>query len=728
MDIYKAIKLVMKNFWLLAILPMISAGLVIFMTRNEAKEYVSRTVIFTGITSGHSIESQGRDRIDFFAVNASFDNMLNILKSKSVLEEVSLRLLAKNLMLNAPHPRHQSKESHDNLKEITPAEVWALVVEDDFEATLQALTDFKNKDEVNHLYKLINLTHPHYSIKALSRLTARRVQGSDLLEINYRANDPAIVYQTLLILTDVFFDKQSTLKMSQTNTVVDYFIRQLDIAWAKLDEEERKLLEYNEDKKIINYFEQTKHVASQQESIDLAIQQALMDISSSRSMLLRLENDIAERMNVNLKTQNIMFLRNALVSVNERLERLTVEYQDAVAIETISELLTEKQQLEDRIRSTVDSLFRIEKNIDGVERDLLIERWHNNVLGLESSSARYEVLSKRRIEYDTLYNYYAPVGANLNRMERTIGVYEREYLNILHSLGLAKLRQQNLELSSTMDILDPPYLPIEAQPSKRKLFIAVAFIFTFVFIIAGIFIMALLDRNMRTVDKLKKTTGLEVAGAVLDEVPSKTINIPLLAQRAIAGLAGQLLHRKQQKPEIPFIINVFSHWLNEGKTFYSSKLKTELQRLNYSVGLVQIGEKDEQTELPEGTWLISELLYHKSKSFKDWCSDDYLKNCMNYDFLIIEIPQLSAFTLNPRLCNDADINHLLVTARRTWSPADDTYLGKLKALSVNNLEAVLNQISPDNIEEYIGDIPKKRSFIRRAIKNKLFKRYIGMFA
>ena len=44
----------------------------------------------------------------------------------------------------------------------------------------------------------------------------------------------------------------------------------------------------------------------------------------------------------------------------------------------------------------------------------------------------------------------APLGATLKRIEREINVAEKEYLSLLHSLNLSKLRQQNIELSSNI--------------------------------------------------------------------------------------------------------------------------------------------------------------------------------------------------------------------------------------------------------------------------------------
>lgn len=726
MDIYRAIKLVIRYFWLLALIPMIMGGLMFFATKSQPKEFFSKATIFTGITSGHSIESQGRDRVDYFATTVAFDNMLNILKSKSVLEEVGLRLFTQNIMLEAPHPRFISAESLNDLKEITPDEVKGLIVNNNFEETYQRFVAYKNQSEDNFLYELLNLKHRHYSIEGLSRVNARRVQGSDLLEISYRADDPGITYQTLVILIDVFFSKHSALKMAQTTTVVEYFERQLAAAWRRLEEEENRLLEFNRENRIINYHEQTKYVASQKEQFELSVKKTQLEYGAALSVLDRLENEIENRHDVNIKTKRIGQLRNQLLMTNQAIQRIEIFEQQTESLEVLPDLIRKKESLENGIRLTVDSLFMLERNIDGVEREFILGQWFDNMLQLESAAARLKVLDGKRAEFDSLYMFFAPLGATINRIERTIGVLEREYLSILHNLGLAKLKQQNLELSANMDLLDEPFLPILTQPSKRKLYVLVIAMFSFFFVLAAIFVIELLDKRLKTVSKLEKRTELKAAGAILSQRKSKGVDIDNLSRRAItlfvSDIMQLIMHKHGSKP---LFIQVFSNWGNEGKTFFINKLRNQLVELGYTASLLSVSDDLEENEHPENAWNITSTQYRSVKSFEQWRSnpDDY--PWTNSDFVIMELPAMSSFLLNHHLCSEGDINLLLVNASRTWSSADDHYLEKLKNVSGDHLFAVLNNVTADNIEEYIGDIPKKRSVFRRFIKNRLLKRYIG---
>jgi uncharacterized protein involved in exopolysaccharide biosynthesis len=87
-------------------------------------------------------------------------------------------------------------------------------------------------------------------------------------------------------------------------------------------------------------------------------------------------------------------------------------------------------------------------------------------------------------EYDLKYDRFAPLGSTVSRYEREIGVIEKEYLSILGSLNLSKIREQNLMMSINLRVIDPPIYPTKAEPSKRSTLIVAAFMAGLIFVIA----------------------------------------------------------------------------------------------------------------------------------------------------------------------------------------------------------------------------------------------------
>ena len=73
-------------------------ALVAYFTQFLPKTYTVETTIYTGLVSGTTIDGSGNKQ----AVGTIFDNLFNLVKAQSTLENVSLRLLAMNLIYGDP--------------------------------------------------------------------------------------------------------------------------------------------------------------------------------------------------------------------------------------------------------------------------------------------------------------------------------------------------------------------------------------------------------------------------------------------------------------------------------------------------------------------------------------------------------------------------------------------------------------------------------------------------
>ena len=99
MKLVQYIKLLLKYSKWLVIVPVVCAATVFFLTKKSKKQYVSSTSLYTGVASGYSITSTEDERLDYFAVNNAFDNLVASAKSRETIEQVSLHLLSEHLLL-----------------------------------------------------------------------------------------------------------------------------------------------------------------------------------------------------------------------------------------------------------------------------------------------------------------------------------------------------------------------------------------------------------------------------------------------------------------------------------------------------------------------------------------------------------------------------------------------------------------------------------------------------
>ncbi|VAW27041.1 hypothetical protein MNBD_BACTEROID07-656, partial [hydrothermal vent metagenome] len=128
MDLLYFIRLFKRNIVILFGVPLLLSVVVYYFVRNQEKVYQSEAIIYTGITTGYSIESTVQRSTDFFSTSAQFDNMINLLKSRQTVVETSLRLLAQDLSLEHYNPQYISKENYALLQQSIPQRIKDLVV------------------------------------------------------------------------------------------------------------------------------------------------------------------------------------------------------------------------------------------------------------------------------------------------------------------------------------------------------------------------------------------------------------------------------------------------------------------------------------------------------------------------------------------------------------------------------------------------------------------------
>ena len=134
---------------------LIVTALVIYFTQFLPFKYTVNSSIYAGVTN--SINIDGSKLVN---INSTFDNLINIAKSKSTLEKVSVRLLATsfvygeewkdNMYIQAKHYRQ--------LTQITPKEVLALVDRSSLDKTIQ---NFTVKNIVTTLYMQCTVVPVH---------------------------------------------------------------------------------------------------------------------------------------------------------------------------------------------------------------------------------------------------------------------------------------------------------------------------------------------------------------------------------------------------------------------------------------------------------------------------------------------------------------------------------------------------------------------------------------
>jgi len=911
MDIAQFLRVFKKNILLLIAIPLLLALVVFYFTRNQNKVYESEAIIYTGITTGYSIESTAQRPTDFFSTSAQFDNLINIINSRQTIVESAIMLLAQNLSLEEYNDQYISKENYNKLQQVVPKLVKDMVVkygkagierqkeeqiknlekeirnlekeinkkktrannqlngngestsfqslpgvdkrntvsaesptnqssskthivqpnetllsisqkygvslsklrelnnfnqarlsvgqeiiisgsewgnqsygynekvvnlyeeddvlqdivslpaesnanvtaaqnnfdlinqayndmdgfitiekdpiiplsvlEDDFFKTIQNFTNYYNSSDTNFIYELLHYDqHPHYSIASIQQLQIYRINNSDLVRLIYTSDDPGICQQTLKIIAQTFVKNYKALKENQTDLVVAYFKRQVDSADQQLQAAEDRLLKFNKKNNIINYAEQTKYIAAQKEDLDLYYQNEQVRMAQASASLRELETKLTRRDSIYLKSDMINQKRKQFADVSEKIliNEIAEDYNQLISDE-IGRLRKESDRLRDEIKLYVDQLYLYSHSTQGVPISSLLEEWLKNALIYEEAKASLVVLSRRKMDFVRTYQRFAPLGAMLKRIEREITVAEQSYHELLRSLNLAKMRQQNLKMATNIRIVDPPYFPLNARASKAKYLVVAAFLIGFLMVAFIILILEYFDASLRNPERVADNVNLKLAGAY----PYVGSNIQMknmvkitnrLIEMIIQNLKMQLTHNAVYPAQKPYFILFFSTQDNTGKTLLSHKIANKLRTygekvmiLNYTSELT-LESHDEDFNMDYPYDIKGDFV--KASSLKDLIDRNILRlENYAYDYIFLEIPSIVFNSYPLELMHDIDASLMIIKSNNKWNKADKSALEMLESVLREKPMVVLNEAEDYAVEELISGIKVKKT-------------------
>lgn len=946
MDLMQIIQLFRRNLLMLVAVPMLLAGVTYYFTRNQQMVYQSEAVIYTGITTGYSIESTAQRPTDFFSVSAQFDNMINLLNSRQTIVETALQLLAQDLSLEGYNRQYISNANYDRLQLFMPKRIKDLVVKnnksgierekeqqirslekdirnlemeinkkknkaarekvlnhndasyaeedgtgldkdntpsslntdedsytyhivqpgeslselasrygvsrgqimsmnnmtsaditpgqslviresittekkyhtvkvgetlysiakkygvnmsklremnnlenrslspgqkiiidegsransgnyeydfavkqvspglqgemsadpmdsddssdtfyfediegreiyekdpiippgvkpDDFYKTLNNITRFYNSSDSNFIYGLLHYgQHPHYSIRYVSGIQIYRITNSDLVRLIYTSDDPGICQQTLKILSQVFMKNYKLLRANETDLVVKYFERQVDSADQKLKAAEDRLLKFNKKNNIINYYEQSKAIASQKEDLDLYYQNEQIRLASSSAALKELELDLTARDSIYLKSDEINQMKKELSEVTEKIviNDIAADYDQRIEDELIS-LRARQQKLRNDIKFYVDQLFLYSHSTQGLPIKTLLEEWLDNTISYEEARAALVVLARRKMDFVRTYQKFAPLGAMLTRIEREIKVAEQAYLELLRSLNLAKMRQQNEEMATNIKIVDAPYFPIQPNPSKAKFIVIAAALFGFVLVLFIILVLEYFDTSMKNPSRVAKATNMKLCGAYpylgsrseaveLSNVSNRLIDI--IIQNLKLSINGK------ENTDKPYIILMFSTQDHVGKTLLSQKIINRLRAIGDRVLYLNHDDSSPSDDYNNNFNYKIRKNFIDVENLQELVAARYLRmENKAYDFIFLEIPSIIYNMYPIKLINKADLSLFIIKANSVLNKADKTALSTFNEIVSNKPMVILNEVELYNLEEFMTDVQKR---------------------
>jgi uncharacterized protein involved in exopolysaccharide biosynthesis len=638
-----------------------------------------------------------------------------------------------------------------------------------YEQTVKNLYDYMMKDDTNYIYRLLNFNNPHYSIKAISSVGVQRISSSDLIELRYNSDDPGICQQTLVMLTEVCMKNYKKIKESRSDAVVKYFEYKLKVGAAKLAEAEDRLLRFDEEHKIINFADQSRAAGTAAGNLETLLQNKRVKLAGDNAAIQKLEEKMNAQQALQQKSASLITKRNELAEINTRIA--TSGGGDS---EEMTRLRDRASTLKKEISDLVDEMYNSKATTGDVTQNSLMENYVSSVKDYQETKTEITGLEGKIQNAQKEYNEYAPAGVILKRIEREISVAEQEYLELLKGLNLAKLKVQDVELSSNIKAVDPPYYPLSPNPTKRLLLVVVAALFGFLIVLTVILVLEYFDGTLKNPEKATKILGLDPAG-VYPRITEKTTmeNLPFITNRLMEMMIQQVeLHPKGRlMSHEPRTILFFSTQNEEGKTTILNNMAMKLKNQGKKVVVVNFsGESMTQTDIsrmesqqesepvlepvlingvrskaslksdeqpmkgkgnresltlakPESN-VEEHLIYHVDESYYSIANAVDLLAGSRYsqgilpDYILVELPPILYFPYPSGLAASADMSIMVCRSNRTWSQADHGALETFMKHTRHKPLFLLNGVEMQVVKSAIGDIPGKQKMASRSKKRK----------
>ena len=675
---------------------LIVTGLVIYFTQFLPYSYTVQSNLYTGVSSTTTLDGS---TINYAAINSTFDNLIGIAKSHSTLVNVSQRLLADSYTYGEEWNDNEyiQAKHYRQLLEMTPPEVLELVNRDSVEVTLENLKEYYRDDTSNFLYNLFNRPVAFYSLRALNGIEIKRAGGSDILDISYTSADPGLTQKTVKYLIDELIAAYEEIRFKSTNDVIAYFEMMVRKTKEALNAEEDDLMHYNVQQGIINYGEETEALASTRYAVDDRVEEAQRTYHSAIALREMLDERMDVRAQMIRNNTNLLKELDQVTKLNQRIleNEIFATDSDDTNNEQLANDKLKLKQVEANISNISDNLNEFSFTKEGVGIEEMISEWLAALVNEAKAAAELKVLKDRQQDIRDQYTHMAPVGTQVNRKQRAIGIAEDVYRTQIQGLASANLRLKNIEMStSNLQPLSDPAFPLNDNGRKRSLYVIIAFLGSFVFITCFFLLIEVLDRTLRDKYRSQRLSGLPVIAAFNGISNLKYRGFLRACNRAAAAYSCRRLNKYFKQTGEPTIINLLSVHSGEGKSFlaeffmkYWRAEGLNVKYLNYETDFDVVNHN-----------------YIQASSLSDFWQPDATEEPA--DLILVEYPSFNNCSVPLPVMQEADVNLLVANACRLWRDSDTATINPLKeALEGKPFMMYLNNADREVVESFTGELP-----------------------
>ncbi len=705
-EVILLLKTLLRHWLKLIVLPLLAMVAIYAVIRNNPQTYKTESKLYLNLEENKSL-SLSEEGFKQYQIHSYFQNIKELLQSVSIVNRVKLKVVRSGI------------ESYPLFK----------IANEELVANKEAVLDRINSLEASG--NLLDETHPidklmidfldYHKLNSNNlkdMVNAYRLSDSNFLKFELRADLP----MKTKILADFFIaamiEENKRIIKTKVDGQQDLLEKLLAEAKANLDAKMSVLEAYKVDNSIINLGEHTKAIVTYLVEVEGEKAKLLSRMAAAKNgkdEILRTAS-LGNEMTVDLsQNKRIVDLKEELKALNRKKLVASIKAQNVDVNKMLDARISE---VSNQIKTELQTLAH-KTSYDPTRIQLEMA---NRYLVFELDEAMIDdMINVLNGEVSRLYAYakkFAPHESRINNMEREIATAEQSYLLLLNKLNLANT-MASASGENVIEIIDNPFVPERPEPSKKLIIVAAGGVGTFTMIAAILIIMALLDASITTVQRFERNSALTVSSAIPFLFPSdfkKPSGSRLIHDQQLLHLA-KIINTQSENGDNVFIF--LSGQQNEGKHYIARQLKRMINSKESPVSLINADWSKKFTQQSEDD------LKNGKKTLVE--NNNILKNQHKIKAQIDELSKKNhaVFVVVPPTNLMADYHFWLENypnviyvfrAGRVRNAVDDRLEEFISSEQVNLLGTVLNQMDVDAMEDFVGEVPRRRSKVRVIIK------------
>lgn len=610
-ELSQFLRILYRNKLTIILVPLLTVVACYFLVKELPDQYKSHGSIATGLVdkTDQGIMNTGTEQD--FEIARKFDNLIQMMSLKKVIDVVSYQLLIHDL---------KAPESDDFRNE---SKLLSGMGAAERKTVLKILTQkYKTQEELfperNEERKIQEvLAEMEYDAAHLQKkLSIFRLSNSDYISIDFEAENPFLASFVINTLSNEFINLYSARLANNSDKTISFLADFLNQKRVVLHEQMNELKNYKIKNRVLNLDEQAKSLYGQMAEFEIRQEVAEKDIVAYAAAIKNID--------AKFKGPDRNYLETALAGINQEIVLTKQRLRSA------NELYV-KSNFDPKYKAKVDSIqkklsFQIaeatDKNIYSplvVKEELVSQKMTMEIardLAVNSVASIKGELNRLNAKFDGL----VPNEAKVQEFETAIDIASKEYIEALQKYNDARLASSfpvQLKIAERA-------LPGRIQPSKKIVLVILSGVISLVFCLVVFLVLYFLDGSIRYPQQLADATDRPVLGYLNN----------IKGSMDMSQLDGETSHEKRMQLYRNLIRSIRFELMNEGpgtklisitslkegngKTILTLSLAWAFSKISKKVLIIDGNSRySEITKIKGGSLFIEDYLVEETNEVTD---------------------------------------------------------------------------------------------------------------